>query len=244
MGDAEPSAEGGNDMHIHKPRPLHGVREFLSEISVIVVGVLIALGLEQTVEYLHWRHRVAQAEARLRADLKDDISYAAQYDILKPCAEAYLDRMQTDLLKHDAAEMVRLYEFGTPFFAVPWKSVAWESALTSQISDHMANDRFQTYSEAFRGANLLREFQLRYRDDYASAMTGRFALPPDTKTVADQLAAVERLRTYIRIGRAISANDLIKPGEARLGITPDPRMVEELRRTAAGCLALLGQPHE
>jgi hypothetical protein len=47
MGDAEPSAESGNDMHIHKPKPLHGIREFLSEIGVIVVGVLIALGLEQ-----------------------------------------------------------------------------------------------------------------------------------------------------------------------------------------------------
>jgi hypothetical protein len=33
-------------MHIHKPKPLHGVREFLSEIGVIVVGVLIALGLD------------------------------------------------------------------------------------------------------------------------------------------------------------------------------------------------------
>lgn len=51
-------------MHIHKPKPLHGVREFSSEISVIVVGILIALGLEQTVESLHWRHKVEQAEVR------------------------------------------------------------------------------------------------------------------------------------------------------------------------------------
>ena len=83
-------------MHIHKPKPLHGVREFSSEISVIVVGILIALGLEQTVESLHWRHKVEQAELRLRADLQYDITFAAQFGVLEPCAEAYLDRIQTD----------------------------------------------------------------------------------------------------------------------------------------------------
>jgi hypothetical protein len=104
----------------------------------------------------------------------------------------------------------------------------------------MANSRFQDYADAFRAANLLREFQLRYRDDYASAMTGRFALPPDTKTVADQLAAVERLRAYIRVGRVISANGIIQGG-ARLGVTPDPAIVEVLRQKTAKCLAVLGQ---
>ena len=56
----------GDDMHIHKPKATHGLREFLSEISVIVVGVLIALALEQGVEWLHRRHIVAEAETRVR----------------------------------------------------------------------------------------------------------------------------------------------------------------------------------
>jgi hypothetical protein len=231
-------------MHIHKPKPPHGLREFLSEISVIVVGVLIALGLEQTVESLHWRHKVHQAEVRLRADLEFDITFAAQFAVLEPCAEAYLDRMQTDLVKHDSAEIERLYEFGPPFIRGAWKSVAWESAVASQIGDHMDNDRFQAYSEAFRGANLLRDFQDRLRDDNASAVTGRFALPPDAKTVADQLAAVERVRLTILDGRAISANDLINPGKARFGITPDPQFVEKLREKAAACLSVLSQPQK
>jgi hypothetical protein len=98
--------------------------------------------------------------------------------------------MQTDLVKHDAAEIMRLYEFGPPFESGAWISVAWESAVASQIGNHVDNDRFQVYSEAFRGANLLRDLQHGLRDDYASAMTGRFALPSDANTVAHQLAAV------------------------------------------------------
>ena len=229
-------------MHIHKPKPLHGIRELLSEISVIVVGILLALTLEQTVESLHWRHKVHQAEARLRAELGYDISFAAQFDVLQPCADAYLERMQEDLLKGDASEIERLYEFGPPFKRGAWLSVAWESALASQIGDHMDNSRFQAFSEAFRGANLLRDLQIHLLDDYASAMTGRFVLAPNAKTVADQLAAVERLRLTLMDEHAISANDLIKPGKALFGITPDPKFVGEFRQKAAGCLAILGQP--
>jgi len=231
-------------MHIHKPKPLHGLREFLSEISVIVVGILIALALEQTVEALHWRHKVRQAEVRLRADLEYDVGFAAQFDVLQPCAQAYLDRMQTDLVKHDSADIERLYEFGPPFERGAWLSVAWNSALASQIVDHMDNDRFQAFSEAFRGANLLRDLQLHLLDDYASAMTGRFALPPDAKTVADQLAAVERLHQTLMDERAISANDLINPGKALFGIAPDLKFVGKFREKAAGCLAILGQPQK
>ena len=88
---------------------------------------------------------------------------------------------------------------------------------------------------------MLREFQLRYRDDYALIMSARFDLPPDTKTVSDELAAVERLRAQIRIGRAISRNDLIQVG-AELGVSPDPAIIEPLRQQATQCLAVLGRP--
>ncbi len=45
-------------MDIHKPKPFHGLREFLKEYGIIVLGVLTALFLEQAVEWLHWRHEV------------------------------------------------------------------------------------------------------------------------------------------------------------------------------------------
>jgi hypothetical protein len=226
-------------MHFHLPKPLHGWREFAGEVGIIVIGVLIALGAEQVVESILWRHKVEQAEVRLRADLTDDTSFASQYEILTPCANAYLDRMQTDLLKHDSADMGRLYQLGPPFVGEPWKVVAWENATASQIGDHMSTERFQVYEEAFRGADLLRDFNLRNRNDYAAAMTGRFALPADTKTTADELAAVERLRTYITIGRNIAKNDLINRS-AHVGVTLTPDVVDFYRKQAAKCTALLG----
>lgn len=46
-------------MHVHIPKPIHGWKAFGTEIITIVIGILIALALEQVVEWLHWRDKVA-----------------------------------------------------------------------------------------------------------------------------------------------------------------------------------------
>ncbi|MDQ2764026.1 MAG: hypothetical protein M3Y22_11270 [Pseudomonadota bacterium] len=38
---------------IHKPKPVHSWREFLSEIGIVVCGIVIALTGEQVVEQIH-----------------------------------------------------------------------------------------------------------------------------------------------------------------------------------------------
>lgn len=42
-------------MDIHKPKPVHNLRQFLSEIAVIVIGVAIALAIQQRAERLSWQ---------------------------------------------------------------------------------------------------------------------------------------------------------------------------------------------
>src|SRR5665213_4185862 len=75
-------------MDIHKPKPWHGGPEFLKEIGTIVIGVLIALGAEQGVEWLHWRYLAAQAEADLNAGLQRDLIRASEWYALEPCHES------------------------------------------------------------------------------------------------------------------------------------------------------------
>jgi hypothetical protein len=45
-------------------------REFVTHIATIVVGLVIAVGLEQGVEHLHHRHQVEIARERLRDEVK------------------------------------------------------------------------------------------------------------------------------------------------------------------------------
>jgi hypothetical protein len=122
-------------MEIHKPKSFHSWGEFLYEILIIVIGVLIALGLEQFVDALHWRYKVAQAEQNMRIEITRDRTNAAQYAILASCADAYLDRMQSDLLRHDAADLTRLYKLGEPFVSEAWTATAWDAAREKGIGD-------------------------------------------------------------------------------------------------------------
>ena len=63
-------------MDIHKPKPWHGGREFLKEFGTIVLGVLVALGAEQTVEWLHRQAEVREARDTLRAEIAQDMGKA------------------------------------------------------------------------------------------------------------------------------------------------------------------------
>jgi hypothetical protein len=55
-------------MDVHKPKRWHGWREFAKEVGTIVLGVLIAIGLEQTVEALHHRDQVSDMTRKLRQE--------------------------------------------------------------------------------------------------------------------------------------------------------------------------------
>lgn len=57
-------------MDIHKPKHWHGLREFLKEYVIIVVGVLTALGAEQVAELAHRATEVREARESLQAEIK------------------------------------------------------------------------------------------------------------------------------------------------------------------------------
>lgn len=70
-------------MDIHKPKAWHSLREFLKEYLIIVIGVLTALGAEQTVETLHTHAELAEAREALRAEVTTNalsLRFAVQED--------------------------------------------------------------------------------------------------------------------------------------------------------------------
>jgi len=56
-------------MEVHPPHhPLHSWTDFFIHIATIIVGLLIAVGLEQSVEALHHRHQRHQLQEDLREE--------------------------------------------------------------------------------------------------------------------------------------------------------------------------------
>jgi hypothetical protein len=69
---------------------------FLVHIGAIVIGLLIAVGLEQSVEFLHHRHQRLQLEEQMRAVLEDDTQRAIPDDLRQLTAlHGYLVDLQT-----------------------------------------------------------------------------------------------------------------------------------------------------
>ena len=72
-------------MEIHKPKPVHNLRELLTEIAVIAVGIVIALTAEQMLQALDGRERVKRAEEQMRLEMaKDDGPVVIQRRALPP----------------------------------------------------------------------------------------------------------------------------------------------------------------
>jgi hypothetical protein len=78
-------------LDVHPPtHAAHTWRDFFIHIATIVVGLLIAIGLEQTVEFLHHRHQLQKA----REELRDDVA-----------ANSRMSAVQLECIHHVQAEL-------------------------------------------------------------------------------------------------------------------------------------------
>ena len=60
-------------LDVHPPHePTHTWKDFFIHIATIVIGLLIAIGLEQTVEYVHRRHELKEAREALAQEREEN----------------------------------------------------------------------------------------------------------------------------------------------------------------------------
>ena len=86
----ETQEEMGAEMEIHRPKAAHSWREFLVEIGTIVLGILIALGLEQSIEALHERQLAHEAQEAIDAEMRGDLDLIAERLSRQACIERRL----------------------------------------------------------------------------------------------------------------------------------------------------------
>src|SRR5437763_1412747 len=129
-------------MDVHKPKPWRGLREFLKEYVIIVIGVLTALGAEQTVEAFHWRHKVAEAEQAMRLELlDDDLPQAFTQLAVSPCVDGDLNAVEEALdAGRSRVEVAgRAHKVRVPVRT--WDMEAWRAALAGDVASHMSSER-------------------------------------------------------------------------------------------------------
>jgi hypothetical protein len=170
-------------MDIHKPKPVHNLREFLGEILVIVTGVLIALGLEQAVEAWHWSHQVENAEAALGQELSETVGQGRERIAVTDCVDRRLDIL-AEIVDH-AADTGRLPPLGD--IAMPpertWSNGVWQSTLNGQTGEHLANEERNAFSVIYGFVGMLSSTNARELDIwtrlYALVGPGRALQPAE-----------------------------------------------------------------
>jgi hypothetical protein len=135
-------------LDVHPPHaPTHTWRDFLIHIATIVVGLLIAIGLEQTVELLHHRHQLKEVRAQL-AEERDTDRQILEYN--QELSRQMEEELATDiaLLQQRAAgdETPLAGKLHYKWIGVALRDGAWQSAKQSSAISLMSEPELAIYS--------------------------------------------------------------------------------------------------
>jgi hypothetical protein len=128
-------------------------REFFTHIATIVLGLLIAVGLEQTVEHIHHRGEATDAREALR--LEREINHSrysldtASFRRFKAAVRNNL-AVLTYLKQHPGTPEAQLP--GVLVCGVPWnppEETAWKAAQRTNATSYMPADEVQGYTAMY-----------------------------------------------------------------------------------------------
>jgi hypothetical protein len=240
--DVAPAGDAEQAMHIHKPKPFTSLSEFLAEILVIVVGIVIALGGEQIIETFHWRHKVDEAEQAMRIELaRDDGAQAFGRAAISRC----LDHQLSDIIDavdagRDRTEIAHLADAYQPAHRT-WDRLAWEAAVGSDITTHLGAERLTQWGRVFDVMPLMNSLTEKEASDVDDLVGDTPGNGPLTGEEADQtIRAAKALR---RINAEMTGASLLILNQSQpLGADPSPadqgRILAQARSHYGECVIL------
>lgn len=223
IGDAPSAVDAEKAMHIHRPKPLQGARSLLTEIGVIVVGIVIALAGEQAVEAWRWSHQTRETEDALRAEIQVSVDNVAERLAVDGCLRRQLTTLQTAALarapfaRPGAADPTRVVPdlYVSPWRAWTWGS--WEAAMASGALSHMMPTRLNAYANAYKAVQDIDGIIGRERDTRGALapLAGATLDQPEANRIRAALTNLDRDRADI----LTAGRDLLSYGRG-LGLAP------------------------
>jgi hypothetical protein len=136
-------------LDVHPPHErVHSWKDFFVHIATICVGLLIAVGLEQTVEAVHHHHQRAQLLISLdhdtRATLQDADFAAAERLRRMQWNQARIQQVRAALTSHKP--LAPAVPLKSAFITVP-ADPAWEAARASGMIALFSQGEIAAYSE-------------------------------------------------------------------------------------------------
>jgi hypothetical protein len=137
-------------MDIHKPKPIHGWREFFKEYAIIVIGVATALAAEQAVEWWHWKSQVAEARSLIASELARNVRQSIIRLRIEACGERRLDELGAILDNASrTGALPPVGDIGSPPRSI-WYSGTWESVVASQAAVHFPRQELAALNTIYK----------------------------------------------------------------------------------------------
>jgi hypothetical protein len=223
-------------MHVHLPKPLHGWREFVGEVGIIVIGVLIALGAEQLLQNWHWRGEVREADSRMRQDVGGDLVYAYERFAIDPCLRSRLGELRDELLRQESNWPGSRAQFANDLYKPnfpsvyrtpdrPWIKASWLTALNGDLLGHFQPERVQQFAVIFDEVSIIEQTQAEEVD--TAARLGDLAFPGPI-SAAERRANLKLVTELDALDARLvfQAQELIADAR-KAGIKPDPRRLRD-----------------
>ena len=183
-------------VEIHKPKSSRNLREFFSEVAVVLLGIVLALAGEQTLSSLEWHHKMRLVTEEMRQEISgDDGPQVLERVALSPCINKALDAVRSSVEQNTGRSTVleAADHFATPRHT--WDSTAFQAAVSAGVLAQMPVDRVDAMSRFYSLMPVLENANEReFRDGAALAMLSRMGGPLTDVERGRVLEAVETLR--------------------------------------------------
>ena len=141
-------------LDVHAPHDaVRTWKDFFIHIAAIAVGLLIAIGLEQTVEYFHHRHQVEEIRRSLAEERRiNEVIFTSACNEFRRYAPILLGSLQTltYLRTHPGAPPSQWPgRFSFYILIVHFQDSAWKIALQSAALAYMPRAEVRTYSDVY-----------------------------------------------------------------------------------------------
>ena len=215
-------------MDIHKPKPWHGVREFLKEYLIIVIGVLTALAAEQLAEHLRWERAVEEARASIHQEIAFNGGFFAERARWSPCVAEVLGRLNRAISTAEVTGRSEAVPGFTSGLSAQISDAQWQAARAAQVLPHFPRAELDDLGRYYDVVETLKiNFMGREGEDW---LWLRDLKDGPHKLGTSDLAL---LRFHLRSAGQLNATignisqGLLDRGE-KFGVKPAPRKLESL----------------
>jgi hypothetical protein len=213
IDEPTPSVESANEtptanppqeppvLDVHPPHEtIHTWKDFVIHIAAIAVGLLLAIGLEQTVEYIHHLHQARDLQDALMQEsltnrdvVKADITSIDSAIVALRAERADLDRQSVSAARPAFASMPHLKNF----YVLPVSNTAWltvrDGGSLSLLSRHIVDDYWHT---EYYSAESTGQIQDLFKDFYE---TGSLVYMRKDKSVRSPEEKAQLMQGFSRL---------------------------------------------